>query len=74
MGLFGPPRTKFGRWLDDEGISQSDFARDSGVSVKTVSDLARGRTNRPSRLTMRKFSKALKKIAPDKSAHDFWEV
>lgn len=74
MKLFGPPRTKFGKWLDKKGITQSEFGRQSGVSVKTISDLARGRTANPTRLTSKKLMKALKSIDPTVNEKQFWDL
>lgn len=72
MWFFGPPRTDFGKWLDNNGISQSDLSRVSGVSVKTISDLARGRTKKPTRLTARKLIKAIRLYDAEVSMEDFW--
>lgn len=33
----GKPRSKFGRFLDDNGISQGDIAKSAGVNKDTVS-------------------------------------
>lgn len=67
-------RSKFGRWLDKNGISQSEVSRKSGLTQQTVNGLATGETKRPTRLTERKLRKALKEIDPNVSPSDYWDV
>lgn len=65
-------RTRFGKWLDERHVSQSEMARLSGLSQKTVNSLAIGEAQKPTRLTARKLMKAVREIDPDATFDDFW--
>jgi transcriptional regulator with XRE-family HTH domain len=67
-------RSKFGKWLDSKGVSQSEISRRSGVSDATVNNLATGKSKKPTRLTERKLRRALKEIDPKVRSSDFWDV
>ncbi len=74
MWFYGLPRSKFGKWLDDKKISQSDLSRKSGVSDSTISSLARGESKKPTRLTARKLMKSIRAVDPEARESDFWDV
>ncbi len=74
MWIFKAPRTRFGKWLDQIGISQTDLSRSSGVPITTISSLARGEAKKPTRLTGRKLMKAIREIDPEAKERDFWDV
>lgn len=67
-------RSKFGEWLDEKGISQSEFSRRSGVNQGTVNGLATGDVQKPTRLNARKLMKAIREIENDLELRDFWDV
>ena len=67
-------RSKLGKWLDDHGISQMDLSTWSGVSYRTVQDLVRGESKRPTRLTARKLLRAIRDVEPSVKESDFWDV
>jgi predicted transcriptional regulator len=71
---FGPPRSKFGKWLDKHDVSQTEMSEKSGVSITTIGSLARGDAKRPTRLTERKLRKAIKEIDPNVDSSDFWNL
>lgn len=72
--FFGPPRSKFGKWIERRGLTQTDIAEMSGVTVQTVSRLANGTTQSPTRLTARKIINALRNFDPTVDARDFWDM
>lgn len=74
MWYFGPPRSKFGKWIKRNGLTQMDVARMSGVSHTTISALATGKTKKPTRLVSRKLIDALRQVDPSVKAKDFWDV
>jgi len=58
----GKSRTKFGRWMDHEDISQIELEELSGLSRRTVSRLCNDEEYRPKYSTVAKIRKALSKI------------
>lgn len=74
MGLFGlgRPRSRFGKWMEQNGIRQAELERLSGVSQATISDLARDDDRTPSWRTEKKLIQALRCYDAEISAEDFW--
>lgn len=70
----GRRRSRFGKWLDENGVSQSEISRRSGVSTRTVNALATGDVQKPTRLNGRKLMKAVREIDSDADICDFWDV
>jgi putative transcriptional regulator len=70
----GLPRSKFGKWLDKQKVSQSDLSRISGIPISTISALVRGESESPTRLTEKKLRKAIKEIDPNMDSNDFWNI
>lgn len=68
----GKQRSKLGRWIDKQGISQEELARRAGVSRNTVSRLCMGDAFTPNMKTASKIVKALRKYDAEISAEDFW--
>lgn len=58
----GKDRTKFGRYLDREGIKQIELEELSGLGRATVSRLCNDKDYRPKFETVTKIKKALKKL------------
>lgn len=71
---FGPPLSKFGKWMKRRGISQVEMSELSGVPRGTIGNLARDETKRPTRLTLRKLWRAIKEIDPNVDPWDFWDM
>jgi transcriptional regulator with XRE-family HTH domain len=70
----GKQRSRFGRWLDKKGLSQTEFGKMSGVSKSTISDLASDDNHSSSGITMRKILNAARKIDPKVNHTDFWDM
>jgi len=73
MRMFRPPRSRFGERLEERGIKQSEVVEKSGVAHQTISNLASGKTHRPTRLNDRKIRKALREIDPELEREDLWD-
>lgn len=58
----GKSRTKFGRWLDHEEITQIEIEELSGLSRRTVSRLCNDMEYTPKYSTVTKIKKALDKL------------
>jgi len=69
-----PKRTKFGKFLDKEGITQMDFADRSGVSRNTVWRLCNIKGYIPTPVVLRKVMRAVIKIDHRKDFHDFFDI
>lgn len=74
MWFFGPPRSKFGKWLERKGLTQTELSAISGVADSTISGLVTGRTKKPSAKVGRKLTRACKQIDPYFDERDFWNV
>lgn len=70
----GKKRSKFGKFLDRNSISQQEIAEKSGVSKSTISRLCDPEEYEPSIRTAKKIIKVLRKY--DSSVHyeDFWDM
>jgi transcriptional regulator with XRE-family HTH domain len=58
----GKPRSKFGKWLDREGISQVELEEKAKLSRGTVSRLCNDEEYEPKHETVAKVRKALAKL------------
>jgi len=70
----GKPRSKFGKWLDSNGIKQEDLAKESGVNKSTISRICSGDAFYPSMKSAAKIIKALRKRGKNVNADDFWAM
>ncbi|MEH7237296.1 helix-turn-helix domain-containing protein [Bacillus sp. JJ1562] len=61
----GKNRTKFGRWLDRQGISQIELEEESKLSRRTISRLCNDEEYRPKFSTVTKIRRALKRFGKD---------
>lgn len=68
----GKARSTFGKWLDDNGISQQEVTDWSGVSKSTISNLSKGDAFTPSLKSATKIIRALRKQGYDVDIQDFW--
>lgn len=68
----GKPRSRFGKWIDKQGISQEELARDSGVNKSTISRLCSGDAFQPSMKNAAKIIKALRNKGKKIEYDDFW--
>jgi transcriptional regulator with XRE-family HTH domain/tetratricopeptide (TPR) repeat protein len=56
------------------GLTQEEFSERSGLSVRSISDLERGRTRRPRRDTLRRVADVLKLPATDRYSPLQWQT
>lgn len=61
----GKSRTKFGRWLDREGITQIEIERRAKLGRATISKLCNDSEYRPKFETVKKIRKALHQLGKD---------
>ena len=61
----GKSRTKFGRWLDREGITQLEIEKRAGLGRATISKLCNDKEYRPKFSTVTKIRKALRELGRD---------
>lgn len=74
MGWFGlgKKRTKFGKWIDSNGISQGDVADWAGVGRNTVGRICNEEDYKPTLGTVNKIISALKKNGHNASSKDLF--
>ncbi len=68
----GKKRTKFGRYLDSNGIAQIELERTSKLSTGTVSKLCNDKKYRPKFSTIIQIVKGMKKLGKNIDEQDFW--
>ncbi|MED4534145.1 helix-turn-helix transcriptional regulator [Metabacillus fastidiosus] len=71
---FRKPRSKFGRWLDRQGMEQEEFSKSSKVSRNTVSKLCNDKNYIPSPKVMKKIMNTVRKFDKSKTMNDFFEI
>lgn len=71
LGL-GKPRTDFGYWCDENGISQLEIAEITGLSRNTISRLCNDAYYEPHENTLIKLVSGLRKHGYRISIGDFW--
>lgn len=69
-----PKRSKFGKWLDKEGITQIDFADKCKVSSRTIWKLCNDKEYIPSPVILKKVMSYAKKIDGSKKTNDFFDI
>ncbi|MED4116593.1 helix-turn-helix transcriptional regulator [Priestia megaterium] len=67
-------RSKFGRWLDKQGIQQMDFAKHSKVSRATISKLCNDSEYSPGTTVLKKVMKTIRTIDNSKKINDFFDI
>jgi predicted XRE-type DNA-binding protein len=65
-------RSRLGKWMDKNGISQEWLSKQTGINRNGVSDLCDGTVNNPRSGTRATIIKALRQVDPNVSASDFW--
>ncbi|WP_375295264.1 helix-turn-helix domain-containing protein [Paenibacillus sp.] len=66
------PRTRLGKWMDDNGVHQNWLEKKTGLSPNTVSELCNNKDYIPRTNTRSKVIRALREVDPGVSAGDFW--
>lgn len=71
----GKPRSKFGKFLDKNGITQQDLVKKSKVNKATISRICQGDAFQPSMKNASKLIKALRELTGKNVDHDdFWSM
>lgn len=71
----GKKRSRLGKFLDKNGLSQQDVVEKSGVSRGTVSRLCQNDAFQPNMKSASKIIKALKKLTNKNVDYDdFWSM
>lgn len=71
FGFHKQGRSKFGRFLDKQGINQTTLMELSGLSRGTISNLCNSESA-PRMDTFKKIKKALKKLDINVNTDTFW--
>jgi predicted XRE-type DNA-binding protein len=61
----GKSRTKFGKWLDREGLTQREIENESGLGRATISKLCNDKHYRPKIETISKVKRAVRNLGRD---------
>ena len=69
-----PKRSKFGKWLDRQGITQVDFANHCKISMATMWRLCTNKEYVPGSVVLKKVMKAVKTIDGSKRPDDFFDI
>jgi putative transcriptional regulator len=71
----GKPRSKFGKFLDRNDISQQELANKSKVNKATISRIAQGDAFQPSMKNAGKLIRALRELTgKNVDFDDFWTM
>jgi hypothetical protein len=65
-------RTKFGVWLDEKEIYQTEVAKASEISDSILSALCNDQEYKPSYLVYRKLRRGLEKMGYEVRNEEFW--
>ena len=68
----GKKRSRFGQWLDNRGLTQEQMSNMSGVSQRTLGDLANNDNKIPSYDTRKKIMDVINVIDKEKNSRYFW--
>jgi hypothetical protein len=68
----GKKRTKFGKYLDRNGIEQQDVQAESKINKNTMTKMCNDEDYIPRRSTGNRVIKALRKLGHDAAESDFW--
>jgi predicted transcriptional regulator len=70
----GKPRSKFGKWMDRNDISQKEVAERANVSEMTLTRLCSDREHQPRISTWVKIQRALKSMGYEVDRDKFFDV
>ncbi|RSL29055.1 XRE family transcriptional regulator [Salibacterium salarium] len=68
----GRPRSKFGKFMEREGITQEELAKASRVTQATISRICSDKTYMPKISTVKKLEKGFDKLDVDFDEEDFF--
>ncbi|WP_394542734.1 helix-turn-helix domain-containing protein [Priestia aryabhattai] len=69
-----PKRSKFGKFLDQNGIAQTDFAEKANVSRSTIWRLCNRKDYIPTPVSLKKIMDTVRKIDKNKQVQDFFDL
>jgi DNA-binding XRE family transcriptional regulator len=70
----GKKRSKFGKWLDQKGISQMELAKKAKVGRNTISTICSEKEHVPRIATWVKIQRALKSFGFNVDRNDFFDM
>lgn len=70
----GKKRSKFGKFLDKNGIIQEELSKASGVNRNTISRIAQSNDSQPNMKNAMRIISALKKEGFHVDFEDFWDI
>ncbi|CAM3463457.1 XRE family transcriptional regulator [Brevibacillus invocatus] len=68
----GKKRSRLGKWLDSNDLTQGWLCSESKLNKATISRLCASDDNMPNLKTIQKILKALRKVDPNVKQDDFW--
>ncbi|MBO1582989.1 helix-turn-helix transcriptional regulator [Bacillus sp. XF8] len=68
----GKKRSRFGRWLDKQGITQGELEKAAKLSRGTISKVCNDKTYIPKFSTITQITRGLKKLGKNIKEDDFW--
>ncbi|MFD2681494.1 helix-turn-helix domain-containing protein [Bacillus seohaeanensis] len=68
----GKKRTKFGRWLDREGLTQLELEKKANLGRATISKLCNDKNYRPKLSTVAKIKKAIQQLGRSVPPDDYF--
>ncbi len=70
----GKKRSRLGKWLDSNDLTQGWLSSESKLNKATISRLCASDDNTPNLKTMQKILKAVRKVDPGVKQEDFWSM
>ncbi|MEC2074304.1 helix-turn-helix domain-containing protein [Alkalihalophilus marmarensis] len=70
----GKKRSKLGKFIDKYSVSTVEFAKETGVSRRTLTKACNEADYVPSPAVMKKILKSVRKVDPDIDIGDFWDI
>lgn len=70
----GKRRSKLGKFIDKHSVSTVEFAKETGVSRRTLTKACNEDDYVPSPAVMKKILKSVRKVDPKLTMNDFWDI
>lgn len=68
----GKPRSRFGKWIDREGLTQRDIAKKAKISEMSLTRMCNDKEYVPKYSTWAKVERALRSLGYDVDRDDFF--
>lgn len=68
------PRSKLGKWMDQNGLEQQDLAKNADVSKNTVTKACSDKDYIPRQDVMKKLLRAIREVDPTLKMSNFWDM